>query len=144
MRSATPGSKETSRKRRQFLVRLVVACAAWGVAGLLVPDVLSAAVLNPMGAALALAFIAGVDRVRHRVAWSCTLLGAAVYATTDIVAIFGPSAGLLAGGFVAAYLCLALSLAAFLGGGVAVNKSAPVVKMPRAGRRSIERLAKAA
>ena len=129
---------------RARLIRLAIGGFVWALLVFAIPDVVSTSVLNPMGAALAIAFVTGIDRVRHRTCWISMVTGAAVYATTDLLAAFDPIAGVSAAGFLVAYSCLAVALTSYVALGRPVAPRTVVVKMPRAGRRSLERLAKAA
>jgi len=87
------------------------------VAQVALPAHVAATVLNPMGASVAVAAVAGIRRSVHRVAWNLIAAGAAAYAVADVVGLLSAIAGaqtVASGLFTISYAAIAGGFAAFI------------------------------
>ena len=94
-----PKVSGTGRIRRLLLrsfswvscLRFAATLGALAIVNLLLPDDVSGAVHNPMGAAAAIAVGLGTSRVRARRAWNAIAAGVCLYALGDMAGAFVPA-----------------------------------------------------
>lgn len=80
---------------------------------LILPAQLAIAVLNPMGAGVGVAAVAGLRRSSSRLAWNLVIAGVALYATADVIGLLATGAGAASVLFLGAYAALAAGFAVF-------------------------------
>ena len=92
------GTGRTARLLRRSVtwkscLRFSAALGVVAIVNLLVPDNVSTAVQNPMGAAAVIAFGLGFRRVRAQRAWNAVAVGVCLYALGDLAGAVLPGAG---------------------------------------------------